>query len=127
MKVLVCVLLGGAAILGIVLVLTSTLSEAKYEHTPTNLRGALAVNAISQADQATPVWSQPRPTTTRKERIEMRVGDLKVGEKFTVISHFQKGSPIWIRVRSLDRDMEGWIVTKPHAPVYASLVEEVTE
>ena len=50
----------------------------------------------------------------------MRVGDLRRGETFVVLKHFQNGAPLWIHIRSQDRDMEGWVVSKPHEPFHAS-------
>ena len=124
MKVLIIVVLVAAAVFGVVKVLGSTLAPAEYQNTPTAVRGALARGALSRADRPIPVWTEPRPTSTRKERIEMRVGDLNVGEKFVVVKHFQNGAPLWILIESQDRDMTGWIVSTPQDPVHASLVEK---
>jgi len=123
MKVLIIVVLCGAAVFGVVKVLGSTMSPAEYAHTPTGVRGVLAVNKVSRADQTVPVWSEARPTSSRAERTEMRVGDLREGEVFVVVKHFQNGAPLWVYIRCRDRDMEGWIVSLPQDPFIASPVE----
>ena len=43
----------------------------------------------------------------------MRVGDLREGEVFVVVKHFRNGAPLWVYIRSQDRDLEGWIVSLP--------------
>jgi len=120
MKVMIILVLCGAAVFGVVKVLGSTLSPAEYQHTKTAVRGALGVSSVSVADQTVPVWKEPRPTSTLIERKKNYIDDLKQGETFVVLKHFQNGAPLWIRIRSQDRDLEGWIVSRPDDPFHAT-------
>jgi hypothetical protein len=68
------------------------------------------------------VWAEPRPTSSRKDRQKMLLGEIQPGEVFVVKKHFRNGSPLWIRLRLRDRDLEGWIVSLPAEPFVAKLV-----
>jgi hypothetical protein len=119
MKVFIILILCGVAIFGVVKVLGSTLSPAEYSGDQTNVKGDVGVGAVSKALMPAMVWAEPRPTTTRTDRERMRVGEIRVGETFVVLKHVRRGGPLWINIRSQDRDLEGWIVSKPDDPFMA--------
>jgi hypothetical protein len=122
MKALVIVVLIGAAVFGVVKVLGSTLAPAKYGGSVTGVRGVLERGNVCLSRQDVVVWKEARPTYNRTDRERMRVGMLKVGEEFVVLDHMQNGAPLWVKIRSRDTSLEGWVLSKPQAPFEAEKV-----
>ena len=119
MKTLIFVILCGLAVFGVVKVLGSTLSPAEYAGDDTGVRGDLEVEGTSEARMQTVVWAEPRKTRTRNDRKKMWLGEIMPGDRFLVVKHVQRGGPLWVHIRCLDRDLEGWVASPAEEPFMA--------
>jgi len=120
MKVMIVLVLSAAAIFGVVKVLGSTQGEAEYPQFDAGVTGPLEIGAVSQAEQAKLVTKACRRAFTAKDKREITLGELKKGEKFTVLNHFRNGLPLWVYIQSNDRpQLKGWVVSDPEDPFIA--------
>ena len=116
----------GAAI-GLMVLVASVLSSATDTGEPdderSNVTGALARGAVSEATHPVNVWRKPADTFSRSDRQEQFVGRLEAGDRFRVEKHVWRRGNLWVRiVGEGGLDIEGWAISPSDDPIIANRI-----
>jgi hypothetical protein len=119
------IILGVIAVVTVFVVyaLSESMAPGDFEDLDLGVTGALARGAVSEVRQPIKVWTRPRQPATRKEREEMLVGELRRGDRFVILNHFQKGDQQWFQaMKEGNESFKGWMFSPATDPIDARRV-----